>query len=68
MYQRVHWTEIDALKFYLMEQSKEFHFAIYLFRVKESTSGEGADRGRDRTPSRLEPDTGLEPTNHEIMT
>ena len=33
----------------------------------------GRERGRERIPSRLhtvstEPDTGLHPTNHEIMT
>ena len=35
--------------------------------------GRGRERGRERIPSRLcavntEPDVGLEPTNHEIVT
>ena len=37
------------------------------------TSGEGAERRKDRIPSRLnaigtDPDVGLELTNHQIMT
>ena len=50
---------------------------VYLFILKEtereSASGERAERGRERIPSRLragstEPDAGLNPTNHEITT
>ena len=42
-------------------------------RERESTSRGGAERRRDRIPSRLrtistEPDVGLELTNCEIMT
>ena len=46
----------------------------YFEREREHKSGEGQrERGRERIPSRLhttstEPDVGLEPTNHEIMT
>ena len=44
---------------------------IYVFREKEGERG--GPRRRERIPSRLyavstEPDVGLEPTNHEIMT
>ena len=44
-----------------------------LFWEWKSTSGGGAERGRERIPSRLcvlsaEPDAGLELTSHEIMT
>ena len=46
---------------------------IYFERERENTSGGGAERGRERIPSRLytvslEPDTVLEFMNHEIMT
>ena len=42
-------------------------------RVRARASRGGAERGRERIPSRLstasaEPDTGLEPTNREIVT
>ena len=42
-------------------------------RAHVHVSGEGAERGRERIPSKLhtvsaEPDVGHEPTNHEIMT
>ena len=41
--------------------------------LRDSKWGRGGDRGRQRIPSRLhavgaEPDTGLEPTNLEILT
>ena len=37
-------------------------------RERESThkQGRGRERGTERTP--IEPDLGLQPTNHEIMT
>ena len=46
---------------------------IYLLRERKSTSRGGAERGKKRIPSRpcpvsTEPDMGLDPTNHEIMT
>ena len=46
---------------------------IYFERERESTSRGGAERGRQRFPSRLhavstEPNVELEFTNHEIMT
>ena len=53
-----------------------FYF-IYLFREREkereSVSGGRAERGRERIPCRFyavnaETNTGLKPTNHEIMT
>ena len=42
-------------------------------RDRETTSGAGAERGRERIPGRLhtvsaEPDAGLKLINHEIMT
>ena len=52
-------------------------FNVYLFtwreRERENMSRGGAERERERIPSRfcavnLELDTGLEPTNHEIVT
>ena len=49
-------------------------FLVFIFgRERERTSGIGAERGRERIPSRLctistEPEVGLEPTNHKIMT
>ena len=52
-----------------------FFFKKYVFilREKEHNQGRGRERGRERIPSRLhtvstELDTGLEPTNHKIMT
>ena len=52
-----------------------FILFIYLEREKEreSVSGGRAERGRERIPCRFyavnaEPNTGLKPTNHEIMT
>ena len=47
---------------------------IYLFlREREREQGRGRERGRERISSRLharsaDPNVGLEPTNHEIMT
>ena len=46
---------------------------IYFEREREHELGMGRERGRQRIPSRLcadskEPNTGLELTNHEIMT
>ena len=49
-------------------------FNVYLFlKEREHVSRGGAERERQRIPSRLwvvstEPDTGLESTNPEIMT
>ena len=46
-------------------------FIIYFERERESTSGGGAERGREGIPSRLrtvstEPDLGLKPTNQTV--
>ena len=45
----------------------------YLLRERVSEPERGREKGRERIPSRFhtisaEPDTGLELTNHEIMT
>ena len=58
-----------------------FFFNVYLFifererereRERDSKQGRGRERGRQRIPSRLltvstEPNAGLKPMNHEIM-
>ena len=46
---------------------------MFLERERESKKGRGRGRGRERIPNRLldvstEPDSGLDPTNPEIMT
>ena len=45
-------------------------FKVYLFKREH---GGGEEKGRERIPSRIrdvstEPDTGLDPTSHEIVT
>ena len=50
-----------------------FIIYLYLFILRESTSGGGAEKDRERIPSKLhfvstEPDAGLKPTNREITT
>ena len=47
--------------------------SLFILRERKSAGGKGAERRRDRIPSRLravsaEPDAGLEPVNREIMT
>ena len=49
---------------------------MFIFKTetaRQTVSGRGAERGRERIPSRLhtvraEPRAGLGPTNHEITT
>ena len=46
---------------------------IYFEREREREQGRGRERGIERIPSRLrtismEPDVGLKPTNHEMVT
>ena len=50
-----------------------FNVYLSILRQRANTSREGAERGRERIPSRLctvntEPDVGLEPTSREIVT
>ena len=50
-----------------------FFIKFYLFILRERLSRQGAQRGREKIPSRLctvsrEPDMGFELTNCEIMT
>ena len=55
----------------------ELSVNVYLFEKESTRWGRGRERGRHRIQSRLqalscadssEPDAGLEPMNHEIMT
>ena len=46
------------------------HFLVFIYFERELVSqGRGKERGRERiSVVSTEPDAGLEPTNHEIMT